>query len=484
MLATFGCGGCSGKNSSSGVTGSAGSGNAGSSGNAGTIGSAGSAGNGNAGSSGDAGTTGTGGVAGRGGATGAAGAGAAGSAGTGGAGGRLAASSCDSVPSSSVVTAWTADPHFCMIRYATGVTGARGLLFAPNGDLVVAGNGQIRILFDTNGNGVSEVSERSTFASLQNGNHGLALTATHLYASSPATVVRWTYAAGQRTSTGAAETVVRGIGTGGHVTRTLAIDSMNRLYVSIGSSSNLDSATGTTPPAARALIRRYALSSIPSGGYDVADGELFASGLRNEVGMTFDSQGRMWGVENGRDNLLGDAHYDNPAEEVNLFNTAMPGRSYGYPFCWSEGVWTNPMAGGPGTQHLDMEMPGAFTEGMCQNASLVVPPAFAMRAHLAPLDIVEYTGTAYPAEFRGNLFVTSHGSWNRESAQVGRVIIRLRTTNGMPTAAENFLGELSGGALREGQWAVRPVSIRVDPAGLLTFSDDATGTVNKIGYRP
>jgi glucose/arabinose dehydrogenase len=259
---------------------------------------------------------------------------------------------------------------------------------------------------------------------------------------------------------------------------------MGRLYVSIGSASNVDAATGTTPPPDRALIRRYNLSSIPAGGYQAGDGERFASGLRNEVGMTFDSQGRLWGVENGRDNLLGDAHYDNPAEEVHLFDTAMAGRNYGYPFCWSEGIWTDPLARGPGTQHLDMDMPGAFTEAMCQNANIVVPPVFPMRAHLAPLDIVEYTGTAYPAEFRGNLFVTSHGSWNSEGSQVGRLVIRLRMTNGMPTAADNFLGELSGGNLREGRWAVRPVSIRVDPAGLLTFSDDATGTVNKIGYRP
>jgi glucose/arabinose dehydrogenase len=388
------------------------------------------------------------------------------------------------VPAANLVPAWTADSHFCMIRYAAGVTGARGLLYAPNGDLFVAGNAQIRILFDTNGNGVSDAGERSTFASLQGGNHGLALTATHLYASSPTTVVRWTYTTGQRTATGTPETIVRGIGTGGHITRTLAVDSMNRLYVSIGSRANVDSATGTTPPSVRAVIRRYALSTIPAGGYDVGDGELFASGLRNEVGMTFDGQGRLWGVENGRDNLLGDAHYDNPAEEVNLFDTGTAGRNYGYPFCWSEGTWTNPMARGAGTQHLDMDMPGGFTEAMCQNANLVAPPAFAMRAHLAPLDIVEYTGTAYPAEFRGSLFVTSHGSWNRESTQVGRLIIRLRTTNGMPTAAENFLGELAGDGLREGRWAVRPVSIRVDPAGLLTFSDDGTGTINKIGYRP
>lgn len=57
--------------------------------------------------------------------------------------------------------------------------------------------------------------------------------------------------------------------------------------------------------------------------------------------------------------------------------------------------------------------------------------------------------------------------------------------NGLPTLAENFLGELGpGGTLKEGTWAVFPVSIRTDAAGLLTFSDDTAGTIHKIGYRP
>jgi glucose/arabinose dehydrogenase len=240
------------------------------------------------------------------------------------------------------------------------------------------------------------------------------------------------------------------------------------------------------PPASRALIRRFDLGAIPSGGYMASNGELFASGLRNEVGLTLDSQGRIWGVENGRDNLMvgGDIHYDNPGEEVNLFETARPGRNYGYPFCWSEGIWTGAMARGTGTQHLDPDQPGGFTEAMCQDSSVIVPPAFTLGAHLAPLDIVEYNGTAYPAEFRGNLFVASHGSWNRESGQVGRLIVRLRTNASGPTAAEVFLGESMNGSLRQGMWSVRPVSIEVDPAGLLTFSDDTGGTINKIGYRP
>jgi hypothetical protein len=54
----------------------------------------------------------------------------------------------------------------------------------------------------------------------------------------------------------------------------------------------------------------------------------------------------------------------------------------------------------------------------------------------------------------------------------------------MPVRVENFIGELGDAGLREGTWALRPVSIRVDKAGLLTFSDDNANTIHKIGYRP
>jgi len=242
------------------------------------------------------------------------------------------------------------------------------------------------------------------------------------------------------------------------------------------------------PSAMRAVIRRYDLASVPAGGYAATDGETFATGLRNEVGLFIDSKGRMWGVENGRDNLMvgGDIHYDNPGEEVNLFDTARPGRNYGYPFCWSEGIWMDTaMAKGPGTQHLDPDQPGAFTEAKCQDSNAVVAPAFVLGAHMAPLDVVEYTGTGYPAEMRGNMFVASHGSWNREIEQVGRVIVRLKMGANGPTSAEPFLGQAdSAGELAQGSWNIRPVSVRVDKAGLLVFSDDGSGTVNKIGYKP
>jgi glucose/arabinose dehydrogenase len=143
------------------------------------------------------------------------------------------------------------------------------------------------------------------------------------------------------------------------------------------------------------------------------------------------------------------------------------------------------MAKGPGTQHLDPDQPGSYTEAKCQDRNAVVPPAFALGAHLAPLDIIEYRGGGFPSDVQGDLFVTSHGSWNREIAQVGRYIIRLKMGANGPTESQIFLGATDGATgLVQGTWSVRPVSLRIDHDGLLVFSNDGNGTVNKIGYKP
>jgi glucose/arabinose dehydrogenase len=401
--------------------------------------------------------------------------------------------SCSNVPAASLSPwpTWFADPHYCLFVYADTLPGARGLAVAPNGDVFVVSNSQVWVLPDDNGDGISDADERQVFATGTELNHGLAITPTHVYASSKTTVYRWRYASGDRVATGPPETVIFEMPTGGHGTRTLVIDAQNRLYVSAGSGSNVDLPPGPTMfPLYQAVIRRFDLDTLPAGGYEFFyDGELFATGLRNEVGVSIDSKGRMWGVENGRDNLIvggEDIHFDNPAEEVNLFDTNRPGRAYGYPFCWSEGIWMDPTrAKGPGTQHLDPDVPGGFSEAACQDTSVVVPPVLTLGAHLAPLDIIEYRGSAYPPDLTGDLFVTSHGSWNRENQQVGRLIIRLRMGANGPTEAQNFFGQGDGmGNLVQAGWGHLPVSIRVDKNGLLTFSSDASGMVFKIGYKP
>src|SRR3954462_6633895 len=93
--------------------------------------------------------------------------------------------SCSSVPPAALYAdAFLADPHYCMFTFASGVTGARQLAVGPSGDLFVAGNGQITVLFDTNADGVSDAGERAVFATAPGVNHGLAITPTHVYASS------------------------------------------------------------------------------------------------------------------------------------------------------------------------------------------------------------------------------------------------------------------------------------------------------------
>jgi len=370
-------------------------------------------------------------------------------------------------------------------RFATGIPRARGLAIAPNGDVFVNAAGSVTALFDADGDGVSGSDERETFATAPGLNHGIAFSpdGRYLYASSDTTVYRWAYTVGARTA-GERETVVTGMPAGAnHPVRPLVFDAAGDLYVAVGSAGNVD--TSATLTATRSMIRRFSVATVPVA---YAAGEVFASGLRNEVGLAFDRAGRMWGVENGRDQLTdsrfgGDIHNDNPSEELNVLNGA--GSSFfGYPFCWSEGTLSS--GAGKGAQHADLSVPVAMRrdDAFCQNAAMVRPPAFSMPAHWAPLGLTEYTGNVLPAAWRGSLFITAHGSWNRTMA-AGRLIARAQVgADGRVSAVEPVVGQSDGaGNLRQGAWNVRPVDIRQGVDGALYFTDDAGGRVFRIGAR-
>jgi glucose/arabinose dehydrogenase len=329
-----------------------------------------------------------------------------------------------------------------------------------------------------------------TFGAIGGLNHGIAFSpdGAWLYVSTPTDVYRWAYARGQRAASSPPERVVRGIPGGGHSTRTLLFDREGRLYVSVGSATNLDQTSSDL--ALRSMIRRFAIpATLPAGGLAYDAGEVVASGMRNEVGLTIDSSGRMWGVENGRDNLgdarfVGDIHMDNPAEELNRIDGPGP-TFFGYPFCWTEGMVTG--GGGAGTQHGDVEVTASLRrdDAWCQNAANVRRPAGVMPAHWAPLGVTEYTGSVLPANWRGDLFITSHGSWNREAGQTGRLIARADVqADGTVSGIQPVVGQRdSNGNLVQGVWGVRPVDIRTGPDGALYFTDDLGGRVLRIGYR-
>jgi glucose/arabinose dehydrogenase len=376
--------------------------------------------------------------------------------------------------------AWVSDGRYCVYVFTTGLGAARQMAFAPNGDLFV-NNGSVTVLSDDDADGSSSNAERSTFATAPGLNHGLAFSrdARYVYASSATTVYRWSYTTGMRKAAGAPEVVVSGIPDGGHVTRTLVFDSLGRLYVSVGSATNVDDPVQIQT---RGQIRRFAIpEALPSAGIDYSAGEVVASGMRNEVGLYADARDRLWGVENGRDDLTdgGDIHDTNPAEEVNLID-GKGSSYYGYPSCYTE--FMKPGGGGPGTQWADPTVDPAIrkTTAWCRDTINVHPPAFALPAHWAPLGIIEYQGDALPLS--GDLIVASHGSWDAEPA-VGRVLARLHRNGDAITGFEPLIGERGpNNALLQGTWNARPVDVREGPDGALYFSDDAGGRVFKVTY--
>jgi glucose/arabinose dehydrogenase len=208
-------------------------------------------------------------------------------------------------------------PGFCAYQLPITVRWPRTVVAVGTSDILVLERftNSAVLFFDSDNDGIPDT--RKVLASAPLINHGLALNDGYIYASSHTTVYRWSYQDFGSVA-GEAEIVIENIdadGKGGapqgHTTRTLAFDETGRLYISVGSGYNVD------PNSFRSRIRRFDLAVDTSLPLDFQTGEVFADGLRNEVGLAFDRHGVLWGVENGPDNLKrsdlgGDIHNDNP----------------------------------------------------------------------------------------------------------------------------------------------------------------------------
>ena len=302
----------------------------------------------------------------------------------------------------------------------------------------------------------------------------------YLYASTATDVYRWKYAA-NRTPLGATETVITGMPTTGASTRTLTSDERH-LYVSVGSETNLDA------EFSRARIVRFELSSLSAVPSNFSAGELFADGLRNNVGMAFDGAGRLWGVDNGRDDLSradlgGDIHENNPADELNLFST--PGAYYGFPFCWTQGTLPAPATTPTGTQWVDPKFmaDGVHSDVWCRSPANVVVPRFSFQAHSAPLDLLFYAGTSFPSSFTAGAFVTSHGSWDRTDPTGYQLLYLPLSADGSPQAQPTtILGYEQ--AIIPRRCGYRPVGLTVlyQMACYYCRTTSAVSSVIAVGY--
>jgi glucose/arabinose dehydrogenase len=213
------------------------------------------------------------------------------------------------------------------------------------------------------------------------------------------------------------------------------------LYVSIGAPCNVCDEEGF------ALIERMA----PDG----SQREVFARGIRNSVGFDWNpTTNVLWFTDNGRD-MLGD---NRPPDELN--RAPRQGMHFGFPYCHGGSI-------------PDPEF------GRDRPCSDFVPPAQTLGPHVAALGMRFYTGDMFPPEYRMQVFIAEHGSWNR-SRKIGyRISLVTLDDRGVASDYRPF----AEGWLRNEQAWGRPVDVLVMPDGALLVSDDRAGTVYRISYQ-
>ncbi len=326
--------------------------------------------------------------------------------------------------------------------FAENVPNARHMAFDDQGILFLSQHrtGKVVALPDNNGDGKSD----RTITLLKNRRvpHGLAFaqldSGYYLYVAEEQQVIRMKREA-KPFKYGKPEVIIRGIPGGGHTTRTLKIKD-EKIYLSVGSSCNVCEEDDPI----RAAISRFNL--------DGSGKEIFATGLRNSVGIEFSPYtDELWGVNNGRDRL-GDDH---PREELNIIRK---GNHYGWPTCYENKIWDEDF-------------------GIKYICAATQPPAYMFTAHMAPLGLAFYQKGALPHRFNDSLFIAFHGSWNR-SVPAGYKVVRVKlNARGEILSHEDFI---AGWLRPDGNKTGRPVDLEQSPDGDLYLSDDFLGVVYRI----
>lgn len=184
--------------------------------------------------------------------------------------------------------------------------------------------------------------------------------------------------------------------------------------------------------------------------------QVVARGVRNTVGFDWHPATReLWFTDNGRDRM-GD---DVPDDELN--RVTAPGQHFGYPYCHAGNV-------------ADPEY------GSKRPCSEFVPPVARLGAHVAALGMRFYTGTQFPAEYRNNVFIAEHGSWDR-SEPSGYRVVRVELDGAGKAVRQEVFAQ---GWLRGGRPWGRPADVLVAPDGSLLVSDDHAGAIYRIRYQP
>jgi glucose/arabinose dehydrogenase len=234
-----------------------------------------------------------------------------------------------------------------------------------------------------------------------------------------------------------------------HTARPCRIGPDNKLYIQLGEPYNVP------PKEKQELYRKRGIGGIIRMDRDGKNREVYATGLRNPVGMDFNPKDKsLWSNDNQVDGM-GD---DQPPGELNRI--AKGGLDFGFP--WYGGGHTR-------TNEYKNETPPAG----------VVFPEVEQAAHAADLGLVFYTGTMFPKKYQGAIFSAQHGSWNRTVPIGARVMVTFLKEDGHVGGKSEPFAE---GWNDNGYYLGRPVDVAVMHDGALLISDDLVGALYRIWY--
>lgn len=350
--------------------------------------------------------------------------------------------------------------------FARGLEGPRVLAFDAQGTLLVSITRENRVVALPDRNRDGKADEVVPILTDLNRPHGLLVRcarACTLFVAESHAIAAYRYDPALLQATGRRELVSLPDG-GNHYTRTIGLTRTaagERLLVSIGSSCNV---------CVEGDGRRAKLFSMNVDGTDVKE---YARGLRNTVFfISHPETALVWGTDMGRD-LIGD---DIPPDEINILEE---GKDYGWPLCYGKNVLD-------ASFHRDrhVHVRAHCTEPYETSSFIDIP------AHSAPLGLAFVPkGADWPEEYKGDLLVAYHGSWNR-SVPTGYKVVRMKfDANGAYEGVEDFMtGWLTQandalGLGRAGAALGRPVDLKFGSDGALYISDDKAGVIYRVSPR-
>jgi glucose/arabinose dehydrogenase len=333
---------------------------------------------------------------------------------------------------------------------ATGIKGWIMRMVMKRAGAATPSADRITLLRDTDHDGVVDL--RETFIDGLRSPFGMALIDDDFYVANTDAVVKFSYVSSATHITSDATTVADlPAGTINHhwTKNIIASPDGTRLFAAVGSNSNI-AENGMEHEHHRAAILEI---DPASGGL-----RLFASGLRNPVGLAWNPQtGELWTTVNERDELGDDVVPD-------YMTAVRDGAFYGWPYCYFG-------------QHVDERVqpqdPGLVAEA--------VVPDYSLGAHTASLGLVFYEGDQLPSRYRDGAFVAQHGSWNRSTLS-GYKVVFVPFADGRPVGLPEDV--LTGFVDDDGNARGRPAGLAVDASGALLVADDVGNKVWRVTARP